>query len=180
MVIKVPLPLIKKKKKRRGPDPHPSLTAACAPPRSFCLTLYLLDVQSGSLWWYNQPPAEPALCSSPAALCPLELSPAPPSLSRMCVYTTLTPIHLFFLSSSPVVGGNMRITPSTLWGNSCRGTTKEEGSGCTRRKNEKAPQEVTHSYLLSVTEGRESLCVSRSHDHLFLSHLTRVSSRRKG
>lgn len=93
MVIKVPL-LLKKAARARTP----TLTSSClrAAAVLLCLSLYMLDVQSGSLRWYNQPPAEPALCSSPAAFCPLEL-PLHPRPLIAYVYTTFTPIRLFLL-----------------------------------------------------------------------------------
>lgn len=120
-----------------------------------CLSLYLLDVQSGSLWWYNQPPAEPAFCSSPAAFCPLELLLHLHPLI-VCVYATFTPIHLFFLSffplsSSPVVGRNICISPSCC-GNSCRGREREWLNGVNKRLHKGYP-----FILLWVTEGINSL-----------------------
>lgn len=120
-----------------------------------CLSLYMLDVQSGSLWWYNQPPAEPAFCSSPAAFCPLELLLHPRPLI-VYVYTTFIPIHLFlfsflFLSSSPVVGRDICITPS-CWGNSCRGIERNWLNGVNKRFHKGYP-----FILLSVTEGMKSL-----------------------
>lgn len=97
MVIKVP-PALKKKAARARDPPRPRLQLPVCAAVLLCLSLYMLDVQSGSLWRYNQPPAEPAFCPSPAAFCPLELPLQPPPLNRICVYTTFTPIHLFIRS----------------------------------------------------------------------------------
>lgn len=120
-----------------------------------CLSLYMLDVQSESLWWYNQPPAEPAFCSSPAAFCPFELLLHPHPLI-LYVYTTFSPNHLFFfsfllLSSSAVVGRNPCITPSCC-SNSCRCREREWLNGVNKRHHKGYP-----FILLSVTEGMKSL-----------------------
>lgn len=126
MVIKVP-PALKKKPRGPGtPPPRPRLQLPVCAAALLCLSLYMLDVQSGSLWRYNQPPAEPAFCPSPAAFCPLELPLQPPPLNRICVYTTFTPIHLFIRSfffffifyvpsSSPVTGEKYMHRSLVLW-----------------------------------------------------------------
>lgn len=139
MVIKVP-PALKKKAARARDPPRPRLQLPVCAAALLCLSLYMLDVQSGSLWRYNQPPAEPAFCPSPAAFCPLELPLQPPPLNRIYVYTTFTPIHLFirsfffFLSfMSPLLpqspGRNICIAPSCC-GNSCRGREREGTEWC--------------------------------------------------
>lgn len=125
MVIKVPL-LLKKAARARPPP----LTFSCLHAAMLlCLSLYMLDVQSGSLWWYNQPPAEPAFCSSPAAFCPLELllQPRPLIVYRMCIQHLLSSIF----SSSPFLfpyfstdRRDICITPSCC-GNSCRCRERE-------------------------------------------------------
>lgn len=123
MVIKVP-PALKKKAARARDPPRPRLQLPVCAAALLCLSLYMLDVQSGSLWRYNQPPAEPAFCPSPAAFCPLELPLQPPPLNRICVYTTFTPIHLFIRSfffyfyvpsSSPVTGEKYMHRSLVMW-----------------------------------------------------------------
>ncbi len=57
----------------------------------------MLDVESGSLWWYNQPPAEPAFLLKPRSLLPFRAFATPPPLNRIYVYNIYS--HQSFLPS---------------------------------------------------------------------------------
>ena len=126
----------------------------------------MLDVQSGSLWRYNQPPAEPAFCSSPAAFCPLELSLQPPPLNRICVYNIYShpsfhPLHFFFISpsSSPVTGGEIYASLPHVVATAAE-AEKEKGVNGVNKFKKKKKKRLHKGYpfiLLSVTLGMKAL-----------------------
>lgn len=114
MVIKVPVTL----KNSKGQTP--TLTFSCLHAAMLlCLSLYMVDLQSGSLWWHNQFPAELAFRSSPKAFCPLDLTLHLHALI-VCIYNVLrpsifSPSTFYFSYVSSVVRSKIMYQSLMLW-----------------------------------------------------------------
>lgn len=97
----------------------------------------MLDVETGRLWWYNKPPAEPAFCSQPAAFCTLGL------LLHPLIPVYVSPIHLFWggglsLALFHAVGSIKCMTPPCC-SSSCRGREGEWAAGVNEQLHKGRP-----------------------------------------